>query len=149
MYPEDFSFSAVKPRYVEGWIWNRVGAETMAITFETTYVHFSQDPEDEDSEFPEVSLESLAGLAEHSAMAIGDYFRVSTPERILLEPERRPMGRKRCRLELEGGRRYRVSTLQADGENGWTMMKEFVQKRDGKVKIRLPRTCETVLLEIL
>ena len=141
MYPEDFSYSSVAPRYVEGWIWNRVGEKTMAITFETTYVHFSQNPEDEDSEFPEVSLESLKGLAEHSVMAIGDYFRISTPQRKLMEPRRR--------LKLEGGRTYRISALLEDGTGGWIPLTEFYCEKDGKKRIRLPENCETLMVEIL
>jgi len=73
---KDQSFSAVAPRYVEGWMWNHFGNKTVAVTFETPYTFYKDDI---DGEW--VSLDNLNKLATNSLHAIGDYLEVKTPVR--------------------------------------------------------------------
>lgn len=78
--PADLSFSDVAPRYVEGWIWNRSGNNTVAITFETPYTYYKNDKNGE-----WVSLDNLKSLASNSLFAISDYLGISSEARILAD----------------------------------------------------------------
>ncbi|MFA6334772.1 MAG: M14 family zinc carboxypeptidase [Bacteroidales bacterium] len=78
---KDQSFSDVAPRYAEGWMWNRFGDRTIAVTFETPYTYYS---ENKDGEW--VSIENLAKIGNNSLKAISDYLDISTPCRILADP---------------------------------------------------------------
>ncbi|MDD2491257.1 MAG: M14 family zinc carboxypeptidase [Bacteroidales bacterium] len=79
----DQSFSAVASRYVEGWIWDKYKEETLAITFETPYTYYKENPNEE-----WVSIENLAELAEDSFFAINDFLMIQGSYRFILEPER-------------------------------------------------------------
>jgi Zinc carboxypeptidase. len=78
--PADLSFSDVAPRYVEGWIWNRFGNNTVAVTFETPYTYYKDNKNGE-----WVSLDNLKSLANNSLFAISDYLGVSSDARILAD----------------------------------------------------------------
>jgi hypothetical protein len=78
---KDQSFSEVAPRYAEGWIWNRFGDKTVAITFETPYTFYKEDL---NSEW--VSVENLSKMAMNSLYAISDFLNLSTSNRILANP---------------------------------------------------------------
>lgn len=78
--PADLSFSGVAPRYVEGWIWDRSGNNTVAITFETPYTYYKDNKNGE-----WVSLENLKSLAGNSLNAISDYLEISSDSRILAD----------------------------------------------------------------
>lgn len=78
--PADLSFSGVAPRYVEGWIWDRSGNNTVAITFETPYTYYKNDKNGD-----WVSLDNLKSLAGNSLSAISDYLGISSDARILAD----------------------------------------------------------------
>lgn len=78
--PADLSFSDVAPRYVEGWIWNRFGNNTVAVTFETPYTYYKDNKNGE-----WVSLDNLKSLAGNSLSAISDFLEISSSERILAD----------------------------------------------------------------
>ncbi|MDX9783092.1 MAG: M14 family zinc carboxypeptidase, partial [Bacteroidales bacterium] len=80
---EDQQFSAVASRYAEGWIWNRFGERTLAITFETPYTYYKESPENE-----WVSPGNLKELAEDTFFAIYDYLMIPGESRKVVEPER-------------------------------------------------------------
>jgi len=79
--PENQSFSDVGSRYAEGWIWNRFKDTTLAITFETPYTFYANNPGGE-----WVSPENLAELAKDSFYAVYDYLQIDGENRIILEP---------------------------------------------------------------
>ncbi len=74
--PKDQCFSAVAPRYVEGWIWDRFGEKTLAITFETPYTYYN-----EDREGTWVSVENLQELGHSVLYAVSDLYNLGTPYR--------------------------------------------------------------------
>lgn len=76
------SFSDMAPRYAEGWMWNRFGDKTVAITFETPYTFYNEDRNNE-----WVSVENLSRMAMNSLYAISDYLNISTSNRILANPK--------------------------------------------------------------
>lgn len=78
---EDQQFSDVASRYAEGWIWNKFGERTLAITFETPYTYYKENPEG-----GWVSAENLKELAEDTFFAIYDYLKIPGENRIILEP---------------------------------------------------------------
>ncbi len=89
--PADLSFSDVAPRYAEGWVWNRSGNSTVAITFETPYTYYKNDKSGE-----WVSLDNLKSLANNSLFAISDYLGISSDARILADVKvSRPSGWKK------------------------------------------------------
>ena len=77
---EHQSFSAIAPRYAEGWIWNKVGEKSMALTFETPYTYYNENPTGE-----WVSIENLYELAKHSLYAISDYLLLNAHERVVVD----------------------------------------------------------------
>jgi len=79
--PENQSFSDAASRYAEGWIWNRFKDSTLAITFETPYTFYVNNPAGE-----WVSPENLADLAKDSFYAVYDYLQIDGEERIIIEP---------------------------------------------------------------
>lgn len=80
--PENQSFSDVGSRYAEGWIWNRFKDSTLAITFETPYTFYANNPAGE-----WVSPENLADLAKDSFYAVYDYLKIDGEHRIIIEPK--------------------------------------------------------------
>ncbi len=79
---KDQSFSDVAPRYAEGWMWNKFGDRTVAITFETPYTYYKENIEGE-----WVSIDNLSRMGINSLYAISDYLNISTPSRILVDPQ--------------------------------------------------------------
>lgn len=79
---EDQQFSAVASRYAEGWIWDRFGERTLAITFETPYTFYKESPHEE-----WVSPDNLKDLAEDTFYAIYDYLMIPGENRMIIEPE--------------------------------------------------------------
>lgn len=79
---KDQSFSGVAPRYAEGWMWNRFGDKTVAITFETPYTYYNDNRNGE-----WVSIDNLSRMGMNSLHAISDYLNISTSNRILVDPK--------------------------------------------------------------
>ncbi len=73
---DDLLFSDLPKNCLEGWIRERFGDQTLALTFETPYTYYNKLPYG-----TWVTLENLNSLGEISLCAIGDYFKLSTPER--------------------------------------------------------------------
>lgn len=78
---EGQSFSDMAPRYPEGWMWNRFGDRTVAITFETPYTYYNENI---DGDW--VSVENLSRMGMNSLYAISDYLDISTSNRLLVSP---------------------------------------------------------------
>lgn len=107
----DLQYSDLAPRYAEGWIWKLCGEEALAVTFETPYTYYSENPYGE-----WVTLDNLASFADHTLKAVGDYFNVSSSEGMIFSlPEKR---RARITFDVEPGE-YEVYGLYRSGENGW------------------------------
>ena len=74
------NFSDMAPRYVEGWIWDRFGENTIALTIETTYNCYSFDRDglwaDNDN---------IRAFGERTLQAIAEYLGRSVPGRYLVE----------------------------------------------------------------
>lgn len=88
MSTDRMSFSSVKPRYVEGFIWNRNGEDTPAITVETPYNYYGYG-----GDADEVTVENLGEIGHRLLWAVVDYFQVDTPGRYFIEtPEKMPEG---------------------------------------------------------
>ncbi|MEA4868228.1 MAG: M14-type cytosolic carboxypeptidase [Rikenellaceae bacterium] len=80
--PQDQSFSAIAPRYVEGWIWDRFGEKTLAITFETPYTYYNQDKDG-----PWVSVDNLAQLGYSTLLAVSDLLDLDKENRIIADAD--------------------------------------------------------------
>lgn len=88
MSTDRMSFSTLRPRYVEGFIWNRSGEATPAITIETPYTYYGYGHDTE-----EVTVENLGEIGHRLLWAVVDYFQVDTPGRYFIEtPEKMPEG---------------------------------------------------------
>lgn len=79
---EDVNFSKINPKYPEGWVWDNFGENTIAVTFETPYTYFRNDPSGD-----WVSPESLARLAHSSLLTISDLLDAGGEERIMVDSE--------------------------------------------------------------
>ncbi|HCT93826.1 MAG: hypothetical protein A2X19_05475 [Bacteroidetes bacterium GWE2_39_28] len=77
--PKDQSFSAVAPRYVEGWIWDRFKESTVAITFETPYTYYN-----EDRSGTWVSSENLQELGYSVLYAVSDLLDLDGKNRVFV-----------------------------------------------------------------
>ncbi|HBG23761.1 MAG TPA: hypothetical protein DDX10_01560 [Rikenellaceae bacterium] len=118
--PVDQSFSAVAPRYFEGWIWDKFKERSVAITFETPYTFYNQN---RDGAW--VSTENLRELANSSLLAISDMMNLSSETRILIDNE-----------SGKGQRNWRVSI---DPKNVFFGDSFYVsQKKGARVKIVSP-----------
>lgn len=82
--PIDQRFSTLDPKYAEGWLWQRYGERTLAVTFETTYSCYNADPQGE-----WVSAENLAELARSSLLALSDLLDLGGEERLRIDCEGR------------------------------------------------------------
>lgn len=162
--PQDQSFSAIAPRYVEGWLWDRYGDETIAVTFETTYSYYNKDRTGE-----WVTLENLKDLSLSSLYAVSDYLNLSPTERALLIPQQKRSGkgwqlesdlskitfeREYLRAEREGAtlkyrgwlpkgsyKLYRWVAGKAEKEfdpatNRWEFIETIQQKREGNFRYK-------------
>ena len=140
--PDDLEFSDLAPRYVEGWLWKRCGEDCLAITFETPYTYYSENP---DGEW--VSLGNLSVFADHTVRAIGDFFHVSVSGRLLFPLENKRRSKILARNLPEG--RYSVSLLERDGCGGWIDAGTVEAGKSGKVSMRLDgRKYVSVKLEL-
>jgi hypothetical protein len=162
---KDQSFSDMAPRYPEGWMWNRFGDKTVAITFETPYTYFR---ENKDGDW--VSVDNLARMGKSSLYAISDYLDISTSNRLLVNPcilnKRRwekssenngvffedffhKATSKRAKVlftahDVKQGE-YKIYSwsvgpadkVSPEGKNCWSEVAKVRQKRDGKLRLKL------------
>ncbi|OFY41089.1 MAG: hypothetical protein A2X18_12065 [Bacteroidetes bacterium GWF2_40_14] len=162
---KDQSFSDMAPRYPEGWMWNRFGDKTVAITFETPYTYYKENI---DGDW--VSVENLSRMGMNSLYAISDYLDISTSSRLLVNPRiinkrrwTKTSGNsdvffedffhkalsKRAKVifyapDVKQGE-YKIYSwsvgpadkVSPDGKNCWSEVAEVRQKRDGKLRLRL------------
>ena len=80
---KDLSFSDGGARYVEGWMWNRFKERTTAITFETPYTYYQLQP---DGDW--VTTDNLRQMGGQLLHAVGEYFALSTPSRVLVQAQK-------------------------------------------------------------
>ncbi|MDR1747356.1 MAG: hypothetical protein LBR49_08845 [Tannerella sp.] len=78
--PSELSFSAVAPRYPEGWLWDNFGDRTVAITLETPYTYYGESQ-------IWVTPENLSDFGKATLQAVAMYFGVSMPGAILIDNE--------------------------------------------------------------
>lgn len=79
---ENYCYSSMNSKYLEGWFWDNYKDSTLAITFETPYSFYNYTPDS-----TAVTIENLQELAANNVRAIGDYFQVSSNERLFLNEE--------------------------------------------------------------
>ena len=70
-------------RYVEGWIWNKSQGKTLAVTYETPYTYYQLQP---DGDW--VTIENLREKGRLMLNAVGDYFSLSTPNRVIVQAQK-------------------------------------------------------------
>jgi len=80
---KDLNFSEGGSRYVEGWTWNNFKDRTLAITFETPYTYYQLQP---DGDW--VTIQNLRQMGGLLLNAVGDYFGLSTPNRIIVQAQK-------------------------------------------------------------
>ena len=82
--PNMLSFSAMAPRYIEGYFWNNAAENTLAITHETPYSYYNRYEKGE-----RVTLENLKWMGKKTLWAISDYLGIATAGRIVIaEPNK-------------------------------------------------------------
>jgi len=77
---DKLSFSDNAPRYPEGWIWDHSGDKTIAMTLETPYSYYGESNIWADAE-------NLRDYGKATLNAIGMYFGICTPNKIILHNE--------------------------------------------------------------
>lgn len=90
----DLSFSAGGSQYVEGWTWNRFRERTLALTFETPYTFYQHQPEGE-----WVTTDNLRQMGKQLLHAVGEYFALSTPARVVV-PAQKPKNMRRWEFQI-------------------------------------------------
>ncbi len=73
----DYSFSTLKSKFPEGWLWNNYGDEVMALTYETPYDQYSSGDW--------VTEENLKQIGWRTVYAIAEYTELSHPKYVLLD----------------------------------------------------------------
>ncbi len=73
----DYSQSALKSYYPEGWLWDHYGPGVMALTYETPYDYYSDGSE--------VTKESLFELGNRTVYALGEFLELSHSKWYLLD----------------------------------------------------------------
>ena len=83
--PEDMNFSDMASRYVEGWLWNRFGEQTVALTIETTYNCYSFDRDGlwaDNDNIRAFGVRTMQAIAEYLGLSLPGRYLVETPERM-------------------------------------------------------------------
>lgn len=80
--PGEQSFSNLKSIYPEGWYWSLFGEKMLALTFETPYTYYNNDPNG-----VWVTTENLAQLGEASLEAVSDMLGLGGTERMIADSE--------------------------------------------------------------
>ena len=79
--PDELSFADLAARYPEGWIWdNNTGDKAIAMTLETPYSYYGKSN-------IWVTTENLRDFGKATLDAVAMLFRISTPNRIILQTE--------------------------------------------------------------
>ena len=156
----NLSFADGGSRYVEGWLWNQVREQTIAITYETPYTYYALNPHED-----WVSIENLREIGGQLMDAVGDYYGLSVPGRYILQPEnvnkkhwtmeasddkvfmgegyyqpRRARARLSYHADYLPAGNYQVFRwavgdaveISPEGSNEWVWVENIRQKADGK-----------------
>ena len=127
-HPGDQSFSDVNPKYPEGWFWDIVGDKTVALTFETPYTYYNNDPQGE-----WVSTENLAQVGQATLLTLSDMFDLGGTERKVIDAEnakRRGAWSERSDGQVFFGNSYFVS-----GKAGASVTFAFGKVPSGRYEI--------------
>lgn len=127
--PIDQRFSEAAPRYAEGWFWKRFGEKTLAVTFETPYTYYNNDPAGE-----WVSRESLAELAHASLLALSDLLDLGGTERLQADSERMKARGKWIRKATKDRQFFGNSYLVAE-KKGASVSFVFPDVAEGRYEI--------------
>ncbi len=76
----DLSFSTLKSKFPEGWLWNNYGDQIMALTYETPYDDYLKSSND-----LTVTNENLFEIGSRTVYAIAEYLQLSQPKYYLLD----------------------------------------------------------------
>ena len=76
----DLSFSTLKSKFPEGWLWNNYGDQIMALTYETPYDDYLKSGND-----LTVTNENLFEIGSRTVYAIAEYLQLSQPKYYLLD----------------------------------------------------------------
>lgn len=161
---DDLDFSNVADRYPEGWIWNQWGEKTLAITFETPYTYYCNNPDG-----PWVSSETLRDFGAKTLTAVADYFGISSPNRIIIDNTNTKLkggwshinstdvvyhGQDCVKPQKAGSKiTYRADNVTAGSykvyiwypgsvnndtqANTWLYLQDYHQKKNGKLSLKL------------
>ncbi|MDR2585636.1 MAG: hypothetical protein LBC84_05375 [Prevotellaceae bacterium] len=159
----DLSFSDGGARYVEGWIWDRFGEQTQAITFETPYTYYQLQPNGD-----WVTIENLRQMGGKLQQTVGEYFALSTPSRVVVLPQK-PKNSKQWDFVMPEDEPFigdgiyvakqnnakitylspplpaghyqiyrwvpgKVAEVSPIGSNEWVYLEDFVQTKEGAYK---------------
>lgn len=136
---EDLSYSDLPEKCIEGWIWEKYKDQTLALTFETPYTYYN------DVNKTLVTTNNLKSLGFAALTAIGDYFHISTPEHLLIDPSLCNVNQKKIKLnykveDLPKGHYYiyswnplQVTTLNSSNNTGWTKIGQIDQLKNGEL----------------
>ena len=83
---EDQCFSTLNTKFPEGWFWEMYGDRTLALTFETTYSCYNNDPCGET-----VTFGNLAQLAQASLLTLSDMLDLGGAQRMVSDSENIPL----------------------------------------------------------
>ncbi len=135
-FPEDMFYSAPAPRYVEGWLWNRTLGATLALTIETPYSFYNENPRGE-----WVTTESLKQFGAFLLRAVSDYFQWEIPGRYIINGTVKGNRTVYKKAQLPRGT-YRVFTW----DNAWIPRETIVRKRDGAFRHVIRSGSQSILL---
>ncbi len=79
-HKKDLSFSTLKSKFPEGWLWNNYGEQVLALTYETPYDNYLKD-----SSNIIVNNENLFEIGARTVYAIAEYLQISTPKYYLID----------------------------------------------------------------
>lgn len=145
MEPSELCYSAVAPRYVEGWLWNRVGERTPALTFETPYTVFGRSGRS-------VDMKTLSELAVQTLEAIADFLAVPSDGTVYADLSDVPQRKRKCTVKMEGFMPESEHVLwgwtRFDPEDPdamkWEKIGEWKADRRGRLKARIPNRYSSV-----
>lgn len=145
MDPSELCYSAVAPRYVEGWLWNRVGERTPALTFETPYTVFGMSGK-------AVDVKTLSGLAVQTLEAIADYLAVPSDGTVYADLSDVPLWKRKLVFRTGGflpGAEYEVwgwTRFNPEKPDAmvWERLGVWKADRRGRLKARIPNRYSSV-----
>ena len=82
--PVEMNFSKMASRYAEGWCWDHLGEETVALTIETPYNCYSFDWNNwvDDDNLRDFGKRTMQAVAEYLGLSLPGRYVIETPERM-------------------------------------------------------------------